>query len=80
MVEFLWLLILLFSPQINEPIFLMINKPIASLINELTKIFSIKQVLKGEGRRQIREVRQRHCRDTLGSLLKMHDSHLTIIL
>lgn len=40
-------IIVFFFPQINEPLSLTINKPIASLINELTKIFSIKQVLKG---------------------------------
>lgn len=49
--EFLWLLILLFSLQINEPLSLTINKPIALQINELTKIFSIKQVLKEVGHR-----------------------------
>lgn len=49
----------------------MINTPIALLINELTKIFSIKQVLKGAGRRLIKEVRKIHCGDTLGSLLEM---------
>lgn len=47
--------------------FFMINTPIALLINELTKIFSIKQVLKGEGRRPIKI----HCGDNLGFLLEM---------
>lgn len=75
--EFLWLLILLVSLQINEPLSLTINKPIALPINELTKIFSIKQILKGEGRRQIKEVRKTHYGDALGSMLRMQTLHLT---
>lgn len=70
LVEFLWLLIL-FSLQINEPLSLAVNKPIALLINELTKNFSIKQVWKAEGRRQMREGRKMCCGDILGSMLKM---------
>ena len=38
--------VLLFSLQINGSLSLTINKPIALQINELTKIFSKKKVLK----------------------------------
>lgn len=75
--EFLWSLILLVSLQINEPLSLTINKPIALLFNELTKIFSIKQILKGEGKRQMKEVRKTHYGDALESLLRMQTLHLT---
>lgn len=64
-------LILLFSLQISEPLSLTINKNISLLINELAKIFSIKQVLKREATRWIREVRKIRYGDALGSLLKM---------